>query len=89
MSDALISRTEVVKVIRELYEWGAPTEDDLVTSIRQIKGKAKQTNKLDHGKILALYRAGWRVADIADEMRCTTASVYQHVKREKEKLGIA
>lgn len=83
MSDALISRAEVVKVVRELYEWGTPTEDDLVVSIRQIRGKAKESTKLDHGKILALYKAGWTAKEIADEMRCTTASVYQHVKRER------
>ena len=89
MSDALISRAEVVQTIRELYEWGTPTEEDLVQAIRQLRGKAKQQKKLDHGRIMALYRAGWKAADIADDVRCTTAAVYQHIKQEKERLGIA
>ena len=43
MSDALISRAEVVKTIRELYEWGTPTEEELVASVRELRGKAKQS----------------------------------------------
>ena len=89
MSDALISRAEVVKTIRELYEWGTPTEEELVASVRQLRGKAKQSHHLDHGRIMALYRAGWRVVDIADDLRCTTAAVYTHIKDEKARLGIA
>ena len=89
MSDALISRAEGVQTIRELYEWGTPTEEELVQAVRQLRGKAKQSSHLDHGKIMALYKAGWRVVDIASEMHCTTAAIYKHVKDEKARLGIA
>lgn len=37
---------------------------------------------VDHGKICALYKAGWACTKIADEMRCTTQTVINHLKKE-------
>lgn len=38
---------------------------------------------IDHGKIMALRRAGWSVAKIADEMRCAEQTVRNHIKEEQ------
>lgn len=32
---------------------------------------------IDKGKLKALYKAGWSVAKIADEMRCSKATIYR------------
>ena len=40
------------------------------------KTKPIQHKGLDKGKIIALYRAGWTVAKIADEMKCSKTAVY-------------
>lgn len=37
---------------------------------------------VDHGKIVALARAGWSVAKIADEMRCSDQTVRNHLAKE-------
>lgn len=41
--------------------------------------------KLDRGKILALYEAGWTQKAIAEELRCSEGSVSMILKEEKEK----
>lgn len=35
---------------------------------------------IDRGKILALYNAGWSGPKIADEMKCSTGTVYNVIK---------
>lgn len=63
--------------------------DDLMAGIRQlIRGEApeEKTKKkekkdpIDQGKIRALAKAGWSAAKIADEMRCSKATVYNVLK---------
>ena len=39
--------------------------------------------KIDTGKIKALKKAGWSVPKIADEMRCSVATVYNHLAEGK------
>lgn len=39
--------------------------------------------KYDVGKILALHRAGWSGAKIADEMGCSTATVSHYIKESR------
>ena len=46
------------------------------------KKKAKQEPKLDHGKIVALAKAGWSQAKIAGEMGCSIQAVSWHLKKE-------
>lgn len=38
---------------------------------------------LDHGKIMALHRAGWTLKNIADEMGCSAQTVLNHINKEK------
>ena len=44
------------------------------------KRKGKQL-KLDDGKILALRKAGWTYAKIADEMGCSIQTVVNHLSK--------
>ena len=44
------------------------------------KAEPKPRKKVDKGKIGALYKAGWDILKIADEMRCDKSTVYKTVK---------
>ena len=46
----------------------------------QIEPKKIKRKPLDKGKIGALYKAGWSVAKIADEMRCGQSTIYKTIK---------
>lgn len=46
--------------------------------------KPKQGYDLDINKIIALHEAGWSYEKIGEEMFCTGATVYNHLKRYKE-----
>ena len=54
-----------------------PVEDETMPET-----KPKKPESIDHGKICALYKAGWACTKIADEMRCTTQTVINHLKKE-------
>lgn len=51
-------------------------------TVRLIKEKKPP---IDDGKIMALSRAGWSVAKIADEMGVTSNTIYNHIKKMEEK----
>ena len=46
----------------------------------------KQAKKpgIDHGKLIALWRAKWSIEKIADEMGCTTTTVRNHIRQEEQ-----
>ncbi|MBQ1296414.1 MAG: helix-turn-helix domain-containing protein [Clostridiales bacterium] len=46
----------------------------------EIAPKKIKRKPLDKGKIGALYKAGWSVAKIADEMRCGQSTIYKTIK---------
>lgn len=39
---------------------------------------------IDHGKLIALHKAGWSIEKIADEMGCTTTTVRNHIRQEEQ-----
>lgn len=39
---------------------------------------------IDYGKILALYRAGWKVEDIAEDVHCGKSTVYAYIAKCKK-----
>ena len=50
--------------------------------------KPKQKRKpFDTGKMKALLNGGWPVAKIADEMGCSTVTIYDHMKKEGIAVG--
>ena len=53
------------------------------------KPKAESKKKggpagIDHGKLIALHKAGWSIEKIADEMGCTTTTVRNHIRQEEQ-----
>ena len=47
--------------------------------------KPKKT--IDHGKIIALHKAGWSASKIAPEVGCSLQTVINHINAEKEKTN--
>ena len=45
-----------------------------------VRGRNGKRIPIDTGKIKALRKAGWSAEKIADEMRCSVATVYNHLK---------
>lgn len=57
---------------------GSRTRDELPpapASARKPQYNRKSEKKYDYGKIYALYEAGWRYQDIADEVGCSHSLV--------------
>lgn len=52
----------------------------------KVPKESKPKKKLDDGKMLALRKAGWTYAKIADEMGCAEQTVINHI-RDKEERG--
>ena len=50
----------------------------------QLKNPKKDQPKIDHGKIVALAKAGWSASKIADEMGCSCQTVLNHLKKEAQ-----
>lgn len=46
----------------------------------EIAPKKIKPKPVDKGKVGALYKAGWSVAKIADEMRCGQSTIYKTIK---------
>lgn len=86
----IIDSFEELKKLRSLL--GEKVE---VNTIKQVSNDIKPQKteskpaaktgkkKIDTGKIKALKKAGWSVPKIADEMRCSVATVYNHLAEGK------
>lgn len=60
-------------------------EDESKEEPKKVKAPAKTSKrKVDDGKILALYKAGWSCPKIADEMGCSVPTVIDHLKNMGE-----
>ena len=53
----------------------------------QGKARGGSKKKLDRGKILALYEAGWTQKAIAEELRCSEGSVSMILKEGKGEIS--
>lgn len=92
----MINRVSPLTMLEELYIADAfcavapahVEEPEMQTvTVADPEPEKKPKNKavpkgLDHGKIIALRKAGWSVAKIADEMQCTQASIKYHLDKE-------
>ena len=73
-----------VNVIKQVSNVSKPQKTDIKQKETELKPAAKTTKKkIDTGKIKALKKAGWSVPKIADEMRCSVATVYNHLAEGK------
>lgn len=87
----IIDSFEELKKLRGLLG-DKPAEVNVIKQVSNVskpqktesKPAAKTTKKkIDTGKIKALKKAGWSVPKIADEMRCSVATVYNHLAEGK------
>lgn len=90
MFDLMVEEYEDKKyteVIQKAANAARASEGKAIVSQAKAVSPSKAAPKgrkatIDHGKIVATYKAGWTIAKIADECGCTTASVRQHLKKE-------
>ena len=95
MLEEIIEAEAFVKLEQEIIEDESPeepeqkqNEDEAMQEEQEkpAKGKKAKTversNAVDHGKIVACYRAGRSIAWIADEIGCTYQTVINHLKKE-------
>lgn len=50
--------------------------DRLEEKVKDLPAEKKGRNRIDHGKVMALTKAGWSAAQIADEMGLNVQAVY-------------
>ena len=71
------------KVIKEtLLVLMGEAEPKATPTKKAAEPKPTRKKKLDHGKLVACYKAGWPIAKIADELGCTSVAVRQHLHKE-------
>lgn len=66
----------------EIIEPEKEEAPELIPTEEEPPKKKKFPAPVDHGKIVALYKAGWTLTAIADEMRCSQQTVSNHLKKE-------
>ena len=67
-----------------------PTIKTKKTEVKEPEeDQSKPKKKLDIGKIMALKKAGWSAADIAEELETTAQSIYSAVHTYKKKVEAA
>lgn len=49
---------------------------------KQVWGPKSDPVRIDHGKIVALYKAKWSIKKISDEIGCSQQTVINHLKKE-------
>lgn len=54
--------------------------------VAAVKDPVKKSKKVDYGKIVALYQAGWSQKKIGEEMGVSANSICISLKRYKERL---
>ena len=57
-------------------------EEEKPQKEKKVKSEKKADKKIDHGKIVALWRAKWTTNAIADEIGCSEQTVINHLKQE-------
>ena len=63
-----------------------PKPEPKTKPAKQPKAEPKKGGPagIDHGKLIALHKAGWSIEKIADEMGCTTTTVRNHIRQEEQ-----
>lgn len=72
-------------VLEEVDEQEAQNEATEASKVEAGEEKAKKApRRIDHGKIIALHKAGWTTSAIAFEIGCSQQTVINHINAEKE-----
>ena len=61
-----------------------PKTEPKVKTKPKAEPKKSGPSGIDHGKLIALHKAGWSIEKIADEMGCTTTTVRNHIRQEEQ-----
>ena len=70
---------EEIKELLGMMQPKAVVQEEPPKAVVKAKPKAKPKKKeVDSGKIKALRKAGWSMAKIADEMRCSISTVSRY-----------
>ena len=52
--------------------------------VKKVTAGAGKRRTVDAGKLIALHKAGWRPENIADELGCHVATVYNYLRQCKD-----
>lgn len=73
-----------IGMLRDFGEFMIPDEDPEPKKEATAAAPAPaKRSKVDHGKIMALHKAGWANKKIADEMMISVQTVINHVQAEQ------
>ena len=61
-----------------------PKTEPKVKTKPKTEPKKSGPSGIDHGKLIALHKAGWSIEKIADELGCTTTTVRNHIRQEEQ-----
>lgn len=81
---AILNFAEKPEVLR--FEVAVKKKEKEHTTKELEEDQSKTKKKLDIGKIMALKKAGWSAAKIADELETTVQSIYSAVYTYKKKV---
>ena len=73
--------TEHYKCLDREAEEGCEPESE-ADQEEEPEKKAPIKKEIDHGKICALYKAGWNCSQIADDVQCHVQTVINHLQAE-------
>lgn len=88
--ESMLTQNEIRKMIGpQLPLVIKPIKDEGIVKDAQVQQPKKEETKkrvrnVDHGKIVALSKAGWKIKQICEEMHVSEVMVYNHLKMEKE-----
>lgn len=86
--DALLSAIGEGRVVaaHEAYKPAEPTPKEVPEEPEpkqeKVQTRGRYANAIDHGKVAALYNAGWSVKKIAEEIGCNKQTIIDHLTKE-------
>ena len=83
---AVLNFAEKPEFLRIEYQADVKKKEKEHTIKEPEEDQSKPKKKLDIGKIMALKKAGWSAADIAEELGTTPQSIYSAVHTYKKKV---
>lgn len=82
----IVPKTELDDAIKKTVLALLAEAEPKATPPKKAAAKNKETKTahrgLDHGKIVALYKAGWSIKAIADEMGSVDGTIRYHLQKE-------
>ena len=90
VDESMLTQNEIRKMIGpQLPLVLKPIKDEGIVKVAPVQQPKKEETKkrarnVDHGKIVALSKAGWKIKQICEEMHVSEVTVYNHLKMEKE-----